>query len=96
MSRNLNTVSREEATRRFSVGQMVRMKSGRPMNDTRSADTYHITAVLPPAGGRPQYRIRNRAESHERMATHDRLEPVMLSEDARNDALLIAKTFGPR
>ena len=96
MSINLNKTSREEPARHFTVGQMVRMKSSRPMNTTRSTETYHITAVLPSAGGGPQYRIRNKAESHDRMETHDRLELVILSEGARNEALLIAKTFGPR
>ncbi len=42
----------------------------------------------------PQYRIRSEQELHERVTTQDRLELITVSEKTRDNALLIAKTFG--
>ncbi len=80
----------------FTVGQVVRLKTGRPMRTTRPADTYHITALLPPLGELPQYRIRNDQEKHERLTTQDKIELVTVSQSAQENDLLIAKTFGLR
>lgn len=78
---------------RFAVGELVRMRSNREMAISRG-DAFRITALLPFSGELPQYRIRNDCELHERLITQDRLEPVVISENAHDNALLIAKTFG--
>jgi hypothetical protein len=47
-------------------------------------------------GNLPQHRIRNDLELHEPMVTHDKLEPVGISETTQDNALLIMKTFDLR
>jgi hypothetical protein len=43
-------------------------------NKVKSAATFHVMATLPASGGSLQYRIRDDAEKHERIATEDNLE----------------------
>ncbi len=93
---NLNGKHPEDAIHRFTVGQIVRMKSRHPGKATMSLDTFHITRLLPLASELPQYRVRGEHELHERVITQDRLELVTVSDKAQNNALLIAKTFGIR
>lgn len=76
----------------FTVGQTVRLKGGFG-RQAQTGDIYHVTATLPPNGGSPQYRIRNDAERHERVATQNTLEPVALMAPG-DDAELIERTFG--
>lgn len=82
----------DAATHLYAVGQAVRLKGGF-MQRPQTAGIYHITGTLPPAGGLPQYRIRNDDEHHERVTTQDRLEPVN-APSARAGATLIERTFG--
>ena len=77
----------------FKVGQMVRVKSGFMITTAKAANTYRVTATLPPRQDLPQYRIRNDDELHERVVTQDNLEPVDMSEADAN-ATLIEITFG--
>lgn len=59
-------------THLFAVGQRVRIKNG--MFVQRSAETYLVTAKLPPRGDLLQYRIRHDEERHDRVMTEDGLE----------------------
>ncbi|TYC52297.1 hypothetical protein FMN50_18275 [Rhodobacterales bacterium] len=86
--------NRSETSHHFTVGQVVRLKSPLPMRTTKPGDTYFITGTLPASNGQPQYRIRNKAEGHERVMTEDLLQIVAVSTDDRSNALLIEKTFG--
>lgn len=63
------------AQHRFTVGQSVRLSNRRGLS-ARADETYRITGALPERDNSPQYRIRSEAESHERMATEDILEPI--------------------
>lgn len=81
---------------RFAVGQFVRVRNDPPMASTSRGVSFHITALMPRTGDLPQYRIRNDLELHERMVTHDKLEPVGISETTQDNALLITKTFDLR
>lgn len=83
---------REAPTHLFAIGQSVRLKGGFGRSSL-PADIYHVTATLPPTGGSPQYRIRNDDERHERVATQDSLEAVVMSRSA-GGATLIERTFG--
>lgn len=58
---------------RFAIGQKVRIK-GWGGNKVKSTATYCIMATLPASGGSLQYRMRDDAEKHERIATEDNLE----------------------
>ncbi|WP_428673356.1 hypothetical protein [Roseibium sp.] len=89
-----NEIRSPGAAHRFTIGQIVRMKSRHPGRTVTPSDTFHITALLPFASEMPQYRIRSEQELHERVTTQDRLELITVSEKARDNALLIAKTFG--
>jgi hypothetical protein len=86
-------IRKSEQTHRFAVGQAVRMKNALPTVTNGSRDIYHITATLPPADDLPQYRVRNDRESHDRVATQDKLEPVNIIETG-DRATLIERTFG--
>lgn len=57
----------------FAVGQAVRLKSTLGMS-VGAADLFRVTATMPPRDGSPQYRIRNEAESYDRVTTEDALE----------------------
>ena len=81
------------ATHLFSIGQVVRMKSGLPVPAAPTAETYQIVAKLPPSGNSPQYRIRNEAERYERVTTQDKLEAVS-TKPAGRGANLMERTFG--
>ena len=83
-------IRHEAATHLFTTGQIVRLKDGFGL---QSADTYHITATLPPRGDSLQYRIRNDDELYERVATQDSLEPAHVSPASGRGALVEA-TFG--
>ncbi|RRH96029.1 hypothetical protein EH240_23755 [Mesorhizobium tamadayense] len=89
---NSRPMRREAATHRYSLGQSVRLK-GSFNTIPKSREIYQITATLPPRGDVLQYRIRSDAESHERVATEDSLEPVRVARDDE-DAALLKRTFG--
>jgi hypothetical protein len=92
LQRNARPIRYEAATHLFTTGQIVRLKAGFGLQ-SQSADTYRITATLPPRGDSQQYRIRNDDEHYERVATQDSLEPVNISPAGRSGAL-IEETFG--
>ena len=71
--------SAPQATHEFRIGQAVRLRGG----FVRSGEVFLITALLPPVGDSPQYRIRNNEERFERVATQTSLEPVVPT-DATN------------
>lgn len=83
---------RETASHLFAVGQMVRLR-GSLGTFPKSAETYRVTATLPPRGDSLQYRIRNDDERHERMVTQDSLEPVGTSQSGEGETLM-ERTFG--
>ena len=78
------------STHLFVVGQTVRLRGGFT-GASRSAETYRITATLPPGNNSPQYRIRSDNEPHERVSTQDSLEPVAASDAG---STLSERTFG--
>ena len=90
--RNVHSNRREPATHLFAVGQMVRLR-GSLGTFPRSAETYRVTATLPPRGDSPQYRIRNDDERYERMVTQDSLGPVSTLQ-AGEGKTLMERTFG--
>jgi hypothetical protein len=92
LQRNARPLRYEAATHLFTAGQIVRLKGGFGLQ-SQSADTYRITATLPPRGDSQQYRIRNDGEHYERVATQDSLEPVSISPAGPGGAL-IEGTFG--
>src|ERR1700722_12344580 len=92
LQRNARPIRYEAATHLFTTGQIVRLKGGFGLQ-SQSADTYRITATLPPRGDSQQYRIRNDGEHYERVATQDSLEPVSISPAGPGGAL-IEGTFG--
>ena len=92
LQRNARPIRYEAATHHFTTGQIVRLKGGFGLQ-SQSADTYRITATLPPRGDSQQYRIRNDGEHYERVATQDSLEPVSISPAGPSGAL-IDETFG--
>ena len=92
LQRNARPIRYETATHLFTTGQIVRLKGGFGLQ-SQSADTYRITATLPPRGDSQQYRIRNDGEHYERVATQDSLEPVSISPAGPSGAL-IDGTFG--
>jgi hypothetical protein len=92
LQRNARPIRYEAATHLFTTGQIVRLKGGFGLQ-SQSADTYRITATLPPRGDSQQYRIRNDDEHYERVATQDSLESVNISPAGRSGAL-IEETFG--
>ena len=77
LQRNAHPVRHEAATHLFAIGQIVRLKGGFGLQ-SQSADTYRITATLPPQGDSQQYRIRNDDEHYERVARQDSLEPARI------------------
>ncbi|KPL52838.1 hypothetical protein [Prosthecomicrobium hirschii] len=81
----------EDQTHLFAIGQAVRLKGGFGQM-SRASDVYRITGTLPPRGDQPQYRIRNEAERHERVAMQDTLEPLRTAPG--EGAALIERTFG--
>lgn len=83
----------EPATHRFAIGQKVRMKGGSAYTNANSGDVFQITAKLPPAGGSPQYRIRNEEERHERVCTQDMLEAAG-KRSSDSAAGILERTFG--
>jgi hypothetical protein len=92
LQRRAPPIRREGATHLFTIGQIVRLKGGFGLQ-SQSADTYRITATLPPRGDSQQYRIRNDGEHYERVATQDSLEAVSISPPGASGAL-IEGTFG--
>lgn len=89
--RTFRPIRQEAPTHIFTIGQAVRLRGGFGKLP-QHADIYHITGMLPPKGGSPQYRIRNDEERHERVTTQDSLEPVDMSPPGK--ATLIERTFG--
>ncbi|WP_051614669.1 hypothetical protein [Phyllobacterium sp. UNC302MFCol5.2] len=71
---------------RFAIGQQVRLRSGGGAA-MKSTATFEILARLPPLGGSFQYRIRDAAEKHERMATEDNLEAINIWSSGDRDSL---------
>jgi hypothetical protein len=92
LQRNSPPIRYEAATHLFTIGQIVRLKGGFGLQ-SQSADTYRVTAMLPPRGDSQQYRIRNEAEHYERLATQDSLEAVSITPAGPSGAL-IEGTFG--
>ena len=92
LQRNARPIRYETATHLFTTGQIVRLKNEFGLQ-SQSADTYRITATLPPRGDLQQYRIRNDAENYERVATQDSLEAVSIAPAGPSGAL-IKGTFG--
>ena len=92
LQRNARPIRYEAATHLFTTGQIVRLKGGFGLQ-SQSADTYRITATLPPRGDSQQYRIRNDGEHYERVATQDSLEAVSIASAGPSGAL-IEGTFG--
>jgi hypothetical protein len=92
LQRNAHPVRHEAATHLFAIGQIVRLKGGFGLQ-SQSADTYRITATLPPQGDSQQYRIRNDDEHYERVARQDSLEPARILPAGPSGAL-IEGTFG--
>jgi hypothetical protein len=92
LQRNSPPIRYEAATHLFTTGQIVRLKGGFGLQ-SQSADTYRVTAMLPPRGDSQQYRIRNEAEHYERVATQDSLEAVSITPAGPTRAL-IEGTFG--
>jgi hypothetical protein len=92
LQRNASAVRYEAATHIFTTGQLVRLKVGFGLQ-SQSADTYRVTAMLPPRGDSQQYRIRNDAEHYERVATQDSLEAARITP-ADPSGALIEGTFG--
>ncbi|MDX8440630.1 hypothetical protein [Mesorhizobium australafricanum] len=89
---NSRHVSREPAIHRYALGQSVRLKAS--FNTVpQSGEIYQITGRLPARGDSLQYRIRSETERYERMATEDNIEPVRVSRDDE-DAALLKRTFG--
>src|ERR1700722_15028882 len=86
LQRNARPIRYEAATHLFTTGQIVRLKGGFGLQ-SQSADTYRITATLPPRGDSQQYRIRNDGEHYERVATQDSLEAVRISPAGPRGAL---------
>ena len=87
LQRKARPIRHEAATHLFTAGQIVRLKGGFGLQ-SQSADTYRITATLPPRGDSQQYRIRNEDEHYERVARQDSLEPVSISPAGPSGALL--------
>ncbi|TKT69104.1 hypothetical protein [Aquamicrobium sp. LC103] len=79
----------ETESHSFKVGQVVRLKRWNGMS-IDAADTYQITATLPPRDNSPQYRIRSESERHERVAAQDSLE---LTKTSKGNSTLIERTF---
>lgn len=90
MLRKFRPIRNEPPSHLYSIGQVVRLKGGMP---AKATDVYQITGTLPRRGNSPQYRIRNDAERHERVAAEDSLELVDMSR-LGDDATLIERTFG--
>jgi len=84
-------VRREAATHLYTVGQVVRLRSGL-RGPFRFTGICRITATLPPIGDSPQYRIQSDDEHCERVTTQDALEAVPLPSG--ESATLIGGTFG--
>ena len=91
MQRNARPIQHGAPTRLFDIGQAVRLRGGAGAGP-KTAEIYRVTRTLPPRGNSPQYRIRSDAETHERVVTEDRLEPVDQVSDG--GIMLIERTFG--
>ncbi len=88
--KNTENARDKTATHRFAVGQIVQIKGG---IGNRPAETYQITAILPPKKNSPQYRIRNNSERHERVIVQDLIDLAESTTATSND-ILIENTFG--
>ncbi|EDP66786.1 hypothetical protein [Thalassobaculum sp.] len=58
-------------THKYKVGQMVGFAGRGPVRAPRG--DYKVVAQLPADGRGPQYRVKNKAEPHERIAPEDEL-----------------------
>ena len=65
----------EAAVHRYSVGQIVRMRS-RSGVFPKTEELFRITRTLPARDNLLQYRLRSDGENYERVATEDNLELV--------------------
>jgi hypothetical protein len=74
----------------FAVGEAVRLK-GDFMRRLQKTEVYRVVGTLPPLGEFPQYRIRSDEESHDRVATQDKLERFETPRSDEGDRL--ARTF---
>ena len=92
LRRTAHPIRPDAATHLFTVGQVVRLKSGFDRL-SQPENVYRITGTLPPKGDSPQYRIRNDEERYERVTTQDNLEPTRVSPGGAS-ATLIDRTFG--
>lgn len=60
---------------RYPVGLSVRLRD-RSYLSPRAAESYRITARMPPRDNSPQYRIRNDELGQDRVSSEDNLEPI--------------------
>ena len=75
----------EAAVHRFTVGQMVRMRS-RSGVFPKTDEVFRITRTLPARDNLLQYRLRSEGENYERVATEDSLELVGAESAAEGTA----------
>jgi hypothetical protein len=61
------------SSHKFRVGQSVNYTSG-PFGVGSGSGAYNITQLLPPEGEDFQYKIKNAAEPHERVAKESQLD----------------------
>jgi len=64
---------------KFKIGQLVNYTSG-PFGAGIATGVYKITRLLPPEGNDFQYKIKNAAEPHERVAKESQLDRIDTSE----------------
>lgn len=69
------------SSHRFATGQRVHLKTKWRPGGTE-AGVFLVTGMLPEQNRSPQYRIRNEAERHERVATEDSLEAIETPDSA--------------
>jgi hypothetical protein len=75
----------EAAVHRFSVGQIVRMRS-RSGVFPKTDEVFRITRTLPARDNMLQYRLRSDGENYERVASEDNLELVGAESATRGEA----------
>jgi hypothetical protein len=74
-TRPIQSTAMEDAvsSHRFKIGQSVNYTSG-PFGVGSGSGVYKITQLLPPEGEDFQYKIKNAAEPHERVAKESQLD----------------------
>jgi hypothetical protein len=72
LTRNLVLGRATVSGRKLKIGQTVTYMSG-PYGARNVGNTYRVTQLLPPEGDNFQYKIKNAAEPHERVAKKSQL-----------------------